>query len=179
MPPAYTVAPLLKSVAASLSGVTLLYGHSLLKFAQGAPGVTATLRKPDGGAMAPRGAYLAGCDGGASPVRRQLSIRLRGEGNLLQLRQAPYRCDEFCGRLPISNGPGHSRHYHVADVPPSVTMPWPRSRCINAGDTPAGRTAQHQQAAPIQRGARDGAGGDDAAGPVRLSTTGWLNCCCR
>jgi hypothetical protein len=56
-----------------------VYGHSLLKFAQGAPGVTATLRKPDGGTMAPRGAYLAGCDGGASPVRRQLSIRLRGE----------------------------------------------------------------------------------------------------
>jgi hypothetical protein len=48
-------------------------------------------------------------------VRKRLGIKLRGEGNLLQLRQALYRCDELFDRIPIGNGPGHGRHYHVAD----------------------------------------------------------------
>jgi hypothetical protein len=29
--------------------------------------------------------------------------------------QALYRCDELFDRLPINGGPGHGRHYHVAD----------------------------------------------------------------
>ena len=44
-------------------------------------------------------------------MRRQLGIKLRGEGNLLQLRQALYRCDDLFERIPIGKG----RHYHVAD----------------------------------------------------------------
>ena len=67
-----------------------------------------------------RAAYLVGCDGGASAVRRELGIGLSGEGNLLGLRQALFRCDELFDRMPIGNGahsgPGHGRHYHVADA---------------------------------------------------------------
>jgi 2-polyprenyl-6-methoxyphenol hydroxylase-like FAD-dependent oxidoreductase len=111
----YTLEPLLKSVAETLPSVTLRYGHEFLSFEQDAQGVTATLAMPGGGTTALRGAYLIGCDGGASPVRKQLGIRLRGEGNLLQLRQALFRCDELFDRLPIGKGPGHGRHYHVAD----------------------------------------------------------------
>ena len=62
-----------------------------------------------------RAAYLVGCDGGTSTVRKQLGIKLAGEGNTLALRQALYRCDELFERLPIGNGPGKGRHYHVAD----------------------------------------------------------------
>src|SRR5216117_1454138 len=62
-----------------------------------------------------RAAYLVGCDGGASRVRNELGIGLRGEGNLLQLRQALYCCDDLYERIPIGNGPGKGRHYHVAD----------------------------------------------------------------
>ncbi len=62
-----------------------------------------------------RARYLVGCDGGTSPVRKELGIKLSGEGNLLTLRQALYRCDELFERLPIGNGPGKGRHYHVAD----------------------------------------------------------------
>ena len=111
----YTLEPLLKSVAETLPSVTLLYGHEFLEFEEDAEGVTAVLRTPEGGTRRLRGAYLAGCDGGGSPVRRQLGIRLRGEGNLLQLRQALYRCDALFDRLPIGPGPGPGRHYHVAD----------------------------------------------------------------
>src|SRR5574342_594997 len=39
---------------------------------------------------------------------------MRGE-NLSELRQALYRCDELFDRMPIGPGPGHGRHYHVAD----------------------------------------------------------------
>ncbi|UFN47882.1 FAD-dependent monooxygenase [Roseomonas sp. OT10] len=111
----YTLEPLLKSVAEGLPGVTLLYGHQFLEFAQDAEGVSAMLRAPDGDTRTLRADYLVGCDGGASQVRRQLGIRLRGEGNLLQLRQALYRCDELFDRLPLGDGPGRGRHYHVAD----------------------------------------------------------------
>ncbi len=58
---------------------------------------------------------LRGATGGASPVRRTLGIGLRGEGDLLRLRQALYRCDDLFGRLPIGDGPGQGRHYHVPD----------------------------------------------------------------
>ncbi len=37
---------------------------------------------------------------------------MQGDANLLQLRQALYRCDELFERIPIGKG----RHYHVADA---------------------------------------------------------------
>lgn len=111
----YTLEPLLKSVAEALPCVTLRYGHEFLAFEQDPQGVTATVSTPDGGTMPLRGAYVVGCDGGGSTVRKQLGIRLRGEGNMLQLFQALYRCEDLFDRIPIGNGPGHGRHYHVAD----------------------------------------------------------------
>jgi len=111
----YTLEPLLKSVAGDFPSVTLLYGHAFEAFTQDEQGVTATIRAPGGATRSIRAAFLAGCDGGSSAVRRQLNIRLRGEGNLLRLRQALYRCDELFARLPLGHGPGHGRHYHVAD----------------------------------------------------------------
>src|SRR5207244_3232592 len=45
----------------------------------------------------------------------QLGIKLSGEYNILELRQALYRCDELFERIPIGKGPGKGRHYHVAD----------------------------------------------------------------
>ncbi|HZC97945.1 MAG TPA: FAD-dependent monooxygenase, partial [Bradyrhizobium sp.] len=69
----------------------------------------------DGGSEQIRAAYLVGCDGGASRVRKQLGIRLKGEANLARFRQALYRCDELYDRLPLGEGPGRGRHYLVAD----------------------------------------------------------------
>ncbi len=110
----YTLEPLLKSVAETLPSVTVRFGCEFVSLAQDAAGVTARLRSSKGDEEL-RCAYLVGCDGGASPVRKELGIELSGEGNLLGLRQALYRCDELFYRLPIGNGPGRGRHYHVAD----------------------------------------------------------------
>ncbi len=111
----YTLEPLLKSIAETMPAVTVRFGCEFLSLRQDAAGVTAQVRRGDGGGEELRAAYLVGCDGGSSPVRKELGIALAGEGNLLSLRQALYRCDALFDLLPIGNGPGKGRHYHVAD----------------------------------------------------------------
>ncbi len=111
----YTLEPLLKSIAETLPSVSVRYGCRLESLAQDPAGVTAQVRDADGTSGALRAAYLVGCDGGSSTVRKHLGIRLRGEYNLLELRQALFRCDELFDRIPIGAGPGKGRHYHVAD----------------------------------------------------------------
>jgi 2-polyprenyl-6-methoxyphenol hydroxylase-like FAD-dependent oxidoreductase len=104
----YTLEPLLKSVAEKVCLVR--YGCAFESFEQDATGVTT---QTSTGPI--RSKYLVGCDGGASAVRHQLGIALRGEADILRLRQALYRCDELFDRIPIDGGPGKGRHYHVAD----------------------------------------------------------------
>jgi 2-polyprenyl-6-methoxyphenol hydroxylase-like FAD-dependent oxidoreductase len=106
----YTLEPILKSVAEALPPVSVRYGCELLSFEQDAEGVSAHVRSANGTSQL-RARYLVGADGGASTVRRQLGIKLEGEGNLLQLRQALYYCEDLYDRIPIGQG----RHYHVAD----------------------------------------------------------------
>lgn len=110
----YSLEPLLKSVAEELPSVTVKFGCELVGFEQGAESVSAVV-KTEQGEQTLRAKYLVGCDGGTSFVRRELGIKLRGEGGLLELRQALFRCDELFDLLPVGNGPGHGRHYHVAD----------------------------------------------------------------
>jgi 2-polyprenyl-6-methoxyphenol hydroxylase-like FAD-dependent oxidoreductase len=111
----YTLEPLLKSIAEIMPAVTVRFGCEFLSLRQDPEGVTAQIRRGDGGTQELRAKYLVGCDGGTSLVRKELSIALAGEGNLMQLRQALYRCDALFDLLPIGNGPGKGRHYHVAD----------------------------------------------------------------
>jgi len=89
----YTLEPLLKSEAEALPAVTVRYGCQFLSFDQDERGVSAQVKNRSGAIETLRAAYLIGCDGGGSSVRKQLEIKLRGEGNLLELRQALYRCD--------------------------------------------------------------------------------------
>ncbi|HYG55677.1 MAG TPA: FAD-dependent monooxygenase [Burkholderiales bacterium] len=110
----YTLEPLLKSIAESLPSVTVRFGHEFISFEQDANGVTTRVRS-EGKDHRLTSKYLVGCDGGSSAVRRQLGIKLEGEANILKLRQALYRCDELFERIPLQDGPGHGRHYHVAD----------------------------------------------------------------
>jgi 2-polyprenyl-6-methoxyphenol hydroxylase-like FAD-dependent oxidoreductase len=111
----YTIEPLLKDIAETIRAVTVRFGCEFLSLQQDGDGVTARVRTSDGGTQDLRAAYLVGCDGGTSPVRKELAIKLAGEGNLLGLRQALYHCEELFERLPLGNGPGKGRHYHVAD----------------------------------------------------------------
>ena len=107
----YTLEPLLKSAAEAMPNVSVRYGCEFVSFEQDAEGVTAHVKTAGGETTSITALYLAGCDGGSSAVRKQLDIKLQGEANILQLRQALYRCDDLFDRIPIGKG----RHYHVAD----------------------------------------------------------------
>ncbi len=111
----YTLEPVLKHAAEQIAAVTVRYGSELLEFEESESGVVATVRSSDGKSSKITAAYLVGCDGGSSVVRKQLGIRLRGEASLAKFRQGLYRCDELYDRLPLGQGPGRGRHYLVAD----------------------------------------------------------------
>lgn len=111
----YTLEPLLKSVAEQLPTVKVRYGHEFQCLSQDDSGATATVRDPDGRTVEIRAQFIVGCDGGSSPVRKQLGVQLRGEGNLLRLHQALYYAPDLFDRIPIGPGPGKGRHYHIAD----------------------------------------------------------------
>ncbi|MDO8679629.1 MAG: FAD-dependent monooxygenase [Acidobacteriota bacterium] len=112
----YTLEPLLKAEAEQLASVTVRFECEFLSLSQHAEYVTAAVRASDGAVSEITAHYVVGCDGGSSTVRRQLGIPLRGEGNLLQLCQALYYCPDLVDLLPIGDGPGKGRHYHMADA---------------------------------------------------------------
>ncbi|SDR43752.1 2-polyprenyl-6-methoxyphenol hydroxylase [Rhizobiales bacterium GAS113] len=111
----YTLEPVLERVAERIPTVTVRYGTELIEFEEDGPGIVATVRSSDGRSERIGADYLVGCDGGASLVRKQLGIRLRGEANLAKFRQGLYRCDDLYDRIPLGEGPGRGRHYLVAD----------------------------------------------------------------
>jgi 2-polyprenyl-6-methoxyphenol hydroxylase-like FAD-dependent oxidoreductase len=108
----YTLEPLLKSVADAMPTIDVRYGCEFVSCAQDEGAVSARVKYADGRSVELRADYLVGCDGGTSAVRRQLGIKLQGESNLMQFRQALFRCDDLFERIPIGKG----RHYHVADA---------------------------------------------------------------
>ena len=95
-----------------MPNVDVRYGCEFISCEQDGGSVTARVKNGDGATAELRAHYLVGCDGGTSVVRRQLGIKLQGEANLMQFRQALYRCDDLFERIPIGKG----RHYHVADA---------------------------------------------------------------
>src|SRR5215813_9987796 len=81
----YTLGPLLKSIAETTPNVTVRYGCELVAFEQNETSVTAQVKESGGTCATLRAAYMVGCDGGGSLVRRQLGVALQGEANIQQL----------------------------------------------------------------------------------------------
>ncbi len=108
----YTLEPLLKAEIERMPNVDVRYGCKLLSFAQDGRSVASTVRTTDGEAIELSSDYLVGCDGGSSTVRKQLGIKLRGDANLLEFRQALFRAPHLFEHIRIGKG----RHYHVADT---------------------------------------------------------------
>jgi 2-polyprenyl-6-methoxyphenol hydroxylase-like FAD-dependent oxidoreductase len=112
----YTLEPLLKAEAERLPCVTVRYGCEFVSLTQDAAAATTIVRQAGGSTDEIRAQYIVGCDGGASKVRKQLGIQLRGEGNILRLHQGLYYCPALFDMIPIGSGPGKGRHYHIADA---------------------------------------------------------------
>ncbi len=109
----YTLEPLLRSLAESLPRVSVRFGCELIAFTQNPIFVSATVRNSRGADETVQAAYLVGCDGASSTVRRQLGIQLQGEGDIRKLRQALFYCEDLYERIPMGKG----RHYHIAAGP--------------------------------------------------------------
>ena len=75
--------PVLRDYAIGLAPVEVRFGWRLQDFVQDAEAVTATVASVDGKRRETvRARYLVGCDGGRSPVRHALGIKLDGRGVL-------------------------------------------------------------------------------------------------
>ena len=107
----YTLEPLLKKIAESDPNIDVRFGNEFVRYDDHGDYVTAHVKRTDGTEETVTGDYLVGCDGAASAVRKQLGIKLAGEGDMLTLCQALFRCDDLYERIPIGKG----RHYHVCD----------------------------------------------------------------
>jgi len=109
----YTLEPLLRSIVEAQTSVTVRFGCELTSFTQDARSVSARVTDSKGREETIRTAYLVGCDGGSSTVRKQLGIRHQGQGNIRDLRQALFHCPGLYERIPMGKG----RHYHIAEGP--------------------------------------------------------------
>jgi 2-polyprenyl-6-methoxyphenol hydroxylase-like FAD-dependent oxidoreductase len=104
--------PLMKDVAEGTPNVKVRYGCELVDFTQDKDGVTVIARSMDGNEGTLRSVYLAGCDGGASTVRKKLGIKLEGRGGLRELVQVIFRSDDLYEKIVTGRG----RHYQFADA---------------------------------------------------------------
>ena len=107
----YTLEPLLKSVAETIPNVDVKFGHEFVSFTEEPDGVAALIRKTNGEEVTIRAEYMVGCDGGSSPVRKQLGFRMEGAPNILEMRQALFHCPELFDKVTAP----HARHYNRID----------------------------------------------------------------
>jgi 2-polyprenyl-6-methoxyphenol hydroxylase-like FAD-dependent oxidoreductase len=108
------------------------YGTKLSTFAQDERGVSVTLSS-DAGEQQLRAAYLIGCDGGHSAVRKALGVNFRGE--TLPAQPAVVADVELRGL--------DRTYWHV----------WPFAKGCVLTLCPLPGTASHQLAAPLRKGA--------------------------
>jgi 2-polyprenyl-6-methoxyphenol hydroxylase-like FAD-dependent oxidoreductase len=107
----YTLEPLLRSVAEEMPNVTVRDGHELISFDQDSEGVTAVVTRADATRETIRARYLVGCDGGVSAVRKQLGIRLEGQGRITRRLQIFFRSESLFDAIKMGKG----RHYYTPD----------------------------------------------------------------
>ena len=103
--------PLLSSVAEETPNVTVRYGCELVHFTANEDGVTVSARGQDGRGETLRASYLVGCDGGVSTVRKQLGVKLEGQGRIVQMCQVIFGSDDLYEKIPVGKG----RHYSFID----------------------------------------------------------------
>lgn len=97
--------PLLADRLAELPSVTVVRGWEATSADQDADGVSITLTATDSGdSRTVRACYAAGCDGGASVMRRAIGARLQGDAEAAERRLSIYfRSEEL---VPLLKNPG-------------------------------------------------------------------------
>jgi 2-polyprenyl-6-methoxyphenol hydroxylase-like FAD-dependent oxidoreductase len=106
----YTLEPLLVDVLAGLDNVKVRFDAEVTSFADLGESVIVAYENSEGVDGSVQAAYLVGCDGASSQIRKSLGFELEGEA-LLEMRQALFYSETLLDQIPIGVG----RHYHVAD----------------------------------------------------------------
>ncbi|MCF5520887.1 FAD-dependent monooxygenase, partial [Pseudomonas syringae] len=113
----------LKTGLERFSSLQALFGHDLLEFSQDRRGVCALIRDADGHLLEINADYLIACDGGRSPVRKQLGIEMVGSSfsSRWLVLDTDQDDDEFwqtrvyCdARRPVVDVPGPHRNTRVS-----------------------------------------------------------------
>lgn len=176
--PQYETERLLEEYVAGL-GTVIERGTELLSFDQDATGVTARLRTSDGAEEEVRAAYLVGCDGAHSTVRKGLGLSFEGgafpeefmladvetdwdlpDGYGLRSlhRSADGATDDLLVCIPLPGGSGARRYRMSMLVPPELSA-------RRGGPRPPGATASRTEwRAPAAR----------SCPTCRPSSTDWL-----
>jgi 2-polyprenyl-6-methoxyphenol hydroxylase-like FAD-dependent oxidoreductase len=88
--------PILREFARSQSPVSLYYRTRFVGFEETADGMVVEVEDvATGGTRQIEAAYLVGCDGASSPVRKALGIEMRGSGTLTYTTNVIFRCPDF------------------------------------------------------------------------------------
>jgi 2-polyprenyl-6-methoxyphenol hydroxylase-like FAD-dependent oxidoreductase len=106
----YTLEPILREAVARCAKVRTFFGCEFDSFSEQENWVLIKCRGPAHERQI-SARYLVGCDGGASPVRKQLGISLQGRGGIGRMHQVFFRSNDLLDRLPIAR----ARHYWFAD----------------------------------------------------------------
>lgn len=90
------IEPIIRTRAIEL-GADVRLSTTLVSFEQDANGVTAILRRRDGGEYALRADYMIAADGHSSPIREALGIGRQGRGSIQTIRSVLFRAplDEY------------------------------------------------------------------------------------
>ena len=91
--------PLLHRHAKSFERITLLPETTFSRYADDGEGVTTTCEDKQG-ERAIRSRYVIGCDGGASPVRKQMGVVLTGDAEIAKSRSSLVRCSAIGELFP-------------------------------------------------------------------------------
>ncbi|MDQ0586366.1 bifunctional 3-(3-hydroxy-phenyl)propionate/3-hydroxycinnamic acid hydroxylase [Variovorax paradoxus] len=67
----------LREAVGQLPGVSVHLGHEVLQLSQSPGHALVGVRRPDGAEVQLRARYVVGCDGGTSPTRRQMGLKLK------------------------------------------------------------------------------------------------------
>src|SRR6202012_5652107 len=87
--------PILRKWVETMPAATLRYHTTLLRFVEGADGVTATIVDAAGNEETIEADFLIGADGGASTVRQGLGIAMTGNAALTYTTNVIFRCPDF------------------------------------------------------------------------------------
>lgn len=105
----YTLEPLLMDVIRDMPNITVHTGCELESFTQTDSCVEAKIKRLSGANDTLQAAYMVGCDGGVSTVRKGLDIKLEGEGRIAQQHQVFFHSEQLFAALPVGKG----RHYYL------------------------------------------------------------------